>query len=136
MLRGIKNNNPGNIDKGQPWEGLAPVQSDPRFCTFIAPEWGIRAIHKILQAYHNKYNIQDIAHYIARWAPPQENNTPAYIEHVDKVVTEATADEPINIMDPGTAYHMVVGIIAHENSGYAYADEIIWKGLKLAGVKV
>lgn len=133
---GIRLHNPGNIEQGQPWEGLASQQVHPRFARFVTPEYGIRAIHKILQAYHNKYNIQDIAHYIARWAPPKENNTPAYIKHVDDIVTEATAEEPINIMDPGTAFHMVTGIIAHENSNFQYPDEVVWNGLKLAGVKV
>jgi len=37
--RGIRNHNPGNIEKGDPWQGLAADQSgDPRFAVFAAPE--------------------------------------------------------------------------------------------------
>lgn len=135
-LRGIRNNNPGNIDKGEPWDGLAPVQPDPRFCTFIDAPHGIRAIHKILQAYHNSHNLDTISQYISRWAPPSENNTPAYVKDVDGHMPEVTADEPIDIMNPHTAFELVSGIISHENAGFQYPDEVVWLGLKLAGVQV
>ena len=32
--RGIRNNNPGNLDKGSPWQGLVANPDEPRFCTF------------------------------------------------------------------------------------------------------
>ncbi len=38
--RGIRNNNPGNLDKGSPWQGLISNPSEPRFCTFKDPVWG------------------------------------------------------------------------------------------------
>ena len=45
LPRGIRNHNPGNIDKGADWEGLADDQSsDSRFCVFKDPVWGIRAM--------------------------------------------------------------------------------------------
>lgn len=38
--RGIRNNNPGNLDKGSPWQGLVANPDEPRFCTFKDPVWG------------------------------------------------------------------------------------------------
>lgn len=29
--RGIRNNNPGNLDKGSPWQGLVANPDEPRF---------------------------------------------------------------------------------------------------------
>lgn len=133
-LRGIRNNNPGNIDKGQPWVGLSETQTDPRFCTFVSPEYGIRAIHIILQSYQRKYKIDTISGIISRWAPPSENNTEAYIKHVSDLV-DVDPMARINVFEPATAYGLVCGIIAHENAGYKYEDRVVWEGLKLAGVK-
>lgn len=38
--RGIRNNNPGNLDKGSPWQGLVDNPSEPRFCTFKESRMG------------------------------------------------------------------------------------------------
>ena len=51
--RGIRNNNPGNLDKGAPWQGLVNNSSEPRFCTFKDPVWGIRALAVTLITYHD-----------------------------------------------------------------------------------
>lgn len=134
--RGIRNNNPGNIDKGQTWEGLADIQPDQRFCTFVTPEYGIRAIHEILQSYENKHNLDTIREIISRWAPPSENDTGAYIADVTAHVPPVGADDIVNVMDPDIAYGLVTAIIYHENSGFQYPEEIVWKGLSLAGVQV
>lgn len=96
--RGIRNNNPLNIRHGSSqWQGMSPEQTDPEFVQFIAPEWGIRAAAVTLRTYRNKYGLNTLAQIIARWAPPTENNTEAYIRSVssrsgiapDQVVTDA-----------------------------------------------
>ena len=49
--RGIRNHNPGNVlrTKSVTWQGQAEDQSgDPEFVVFTAPEWGLRAIARIL----------------------------------------------------------------------------------------
>lgn len=134
-LRGIRNNNPGNIDKGQPWKGLADDQPDPRFCTFISPEWGIRAIHIILQSYDRKYGLRTVRKIINRWAPPSENDTDEYISDVAGDIGVQPDDE-LDVMHRDTAYGLVVGIIQHENANYRYPPEVVWAGLQKAGVKV
>lgn len=81
--RGLRNNNPLNIVKsGAKWQGLAEVQSDSRFCTFVAPEWGVRAGVKILWTYQKKYRLQTLRQILNRYAPPIENNTFNYINTV------------------------------------------------------
>lgn len=135
QLRGIRNNNPGNIDKGQPWKGLAKDQPDPRFCTFESPEWGIRALHIILQTYQDKYNLRTVDGIINRWAPSIENDTESYVAHVSKLCA-VMPDDQIDIMEPDMAQALVKAIIKHENAGYEYPEEVMWKGLSLAGVQV
>ena len=87
--RGIRNNNPLNIRKGNNWKGERQPQKDPAFEEFESMEWGIRAGFIILRKYIRGYNgltekFNTIEKIIARWAPASENNTQAYIEAVAK----------------------------------------------------
>ena len=84
LSRGLRNNNPLNIENGIAWDGLAADGTDERFCEFVAPEMGIRAACKIFITYKNKYGITTLEGLIARWAPPIENDTEAYINNVCK----------------------------------------------------
>lgn len=85
--RGIRNNNPLNIRKGNSWKGEKEVQTDPAFEQFVSMQWGIRAGFKILKNYMSGYggktkaltNVHDIIH---RWAPPSENNSQSYVDSV------------------------------------------------------
>ena len=87
LPRGIRNNNPLNIRKGNNWKGEVSRSTDGEFEQFISMQWGIRAGFKILKNYMTGYggrvkaltNIHDIIH---RWAPPNENNCRAYIDSV------------------------------------------------------
>lgn len=85
--RGIRNNNPLNIRKGNNWLHEAAVQTDKEFEQFESMEWGIRAgfylIRKYMSGYHGltiKFNT--IEKIIRRWAPETENATQAYINSV------------------------------------------------------
>ena len=87
LPRGIRNNNPLNIRKGNNWQGEVSSSTDGEFEQFVSMQWGIRAGFKILKNYMTGYggrtkaltNIHDIIH---RWAPPSENNCRAYIDSV------------------------------------------------------
>lgn len=139
--RGVRNNNPGNIDKGQDWQGLASIsemtpaqKAETRFAVFKAPEWGIRAIAKLLITYQTKYKLASVRKIINRWAPASENNTGAYIKAVANSIG-AGPDDAIDVYKLSTAKAIVAAIIAHENAGYAYPDDVLTKGLELAGIK-
>lgn len=87
LPRGIRNNNPLNIRKGNNWKGEVTNSTDGEFEQFVSMQWGVRAGFKILKNYMTGYggrvkaltNIHDIIH---RWAPPSENNCRAYIDSV------------------------------------------------------
>lgn len=88
--RGIRNNNPLNIRKGNDWKGERPEQKDKSFEEFTSMEYGIRAGFIILRKYITGYNgltqkFNTIEKLISRWAPAVENNTTAYISQVSKM---------------------------------------------------
>ncbi|MBF4328050.1 structural protein P5, partial [Vibrio anguillarum] len=85
MTRGIRNNNPANIeDNGTPWRGR--MGNDGRFIIFDSPVNGIRALARILNTYKVKHGLNTIEGIINRFAPPVENDTNSYIAHAEKVV--------------------------------------------------
>ena len=131
--RGIRNNNPGNIRLGSPWFGLVPTsqQTDPSFCQFTAPQYGIRAMGKILCTYSDKYGLKTVQDIINRWAPACENDTAAYIANVAKLVGVSPTDS-INIHDPNVLAPMVKAIITHENGQQPYDDATIMSGVSMA----
>lgn len=87
--RGIRNNNPLNIRKGNNWHGERANQDDPAFEQFVSMEYGLRAAFILLRNYIQgkppawvKYNTIDKI--IRRWAPETENATQRYIDFVAK----------------------------------------------------
>lgn len=87
LPRGIRNNNPLNIVKGNSWKGEAANQTDKRFEEFESMAMGLRAGFVLLRNYIEgtktrpaKFNT--IRKIIARWAPPSENYTQRYIDNV------------------------------------------------------
>ena len=85
MTRGIRNNNPCNIRKGDEWKGLRAVQTDKAFCQFESMVMGLRAVFKTLKTYRDKHGVSTVSGIIERWAPASDgNNTKAYIAAVEK----------------------------------------------------
>lgn len=89
LPRGIRNNNPLNIRKGNNWKGERQHQSDPSFEEFESIQMGLRAGFIILRNYQRislapKMRANTIRKIINRWAPASENNTLKYIETVAK----------------------------------------------------
>jgi hypothetical protein len=129
--RGERNNNPGNIRHGQKWQGMAAEQNDPAFITFIKPEWGIRALGKVLLTYQRKYGLCTIDGIINRWAPPAENDTDAYVHHVCQQCGK-TADDVLDLETMDDLRTVTVAIIRHELGYQPYGDETIDVGLAWA----
>lgn len=131
---GIRNNNPGNIRKGDPWQGLDDPADDGSFCRFKSPTWGIRAIARLLIAYQDRHGLRTVRAIISRWAPESENDTRAYIKHVaDKLGVKP--GEQIDVHRHETMRPLVETIILHENGVQPYTDAQIDKGLVLAGIE-
>lgn len=143
LPRGIRNHNPGNIERGDPWQGLSSDQSsDSRFCVFLSPEWGIRAIARVLITYQDRHGINTIRGMIERWAPPTENKTGAYVQYVSSQVG-ASANESVDVTDYCICRPLVDAIIRFENGlnpddpdGKWYRSATINRGLELAGIEV
>ncbi|AOM39803.1 structural protein [Xenorhabdus hominickii] len=130
MTRGIRNHNPGNIRHGDKWQGLCDTQTDKSFCQFVSPEYGIRAIIKIIRNYERKYGLNSIRQIISRWAPPNENNTESYIAYVCKIVG-VSSSTVINVDNIATVSRLVKAIIQMENGQQPYSDAIITQAFEL-----
>lgn len=130
--RGIRNNNPGNIRWGDDWKGLVPEgqRTDKSFCQFKAPEFGIRAMIIILRNYQSKYGLKTITGIIKRWAPPNENDTQAYIRSVAQA-TGTDADKPIDLTDSHKLFPLLQAIIKHENGTQPYEYDVFIRALDL-----
>ncbi|MDE9545311.1 structural protein [Xenorhabdus bovienii] len=132
MSRGIRNNNPGNIDhnSANKWQGQLPHDEkiEKRFCRFESPEYGIRALMKLLCNYHEK-GYQTVAKMIDRWAPTNENNTSAYI----KGVAKALGVDPHQVIsvDKVTLIALAKSIIRHENGKQPYSEATFEKAFEL-----
>lgn len=131
--RGERNKNPGNVDRNATkWLGMAADQSgDKRFVIFTDPVYGIRAIGKILLSYYARYKLHTVRQIINRWAPPIENETLPYIEHVCSLLG-VTADHSIDLEDDGVLELLVRSIIQHENGRCIYDDATIVRGVDMA----
>ena len=109
--RGIRNNNPLNIRRSKDqWKGLRAVQADASFCQFETMEYGWRAAFYLLtRTYYHKYRLYTIRGIVSKWAPPNENNTKAYIANVSRL-TGIDPDEPIGIPSDKPSRWMAVGM--------------------------
>lgn len=150
LPRGIRNNNPGNIELGAPWQGLSKTQTDGRFAQFETPAFGIRAIARVLITYQDKRQARDgspidtVREIIERWAPASENNVDAYVASVRRAMF-GDPNLPVRYLDVHK-YHimkpLVEAIIRHENgpgplknANTWYDDAVIDEGLRLAGIR-
>lgn len=126
--RGIRNNNPGNIRHSKTtWVGEVDGH-DASFKTFSKPVYGIRAMAKLLGNYIRLHGLKTIRQMISRWAPPNENDTDAYVAHVAKGAG-IDPDAPVSIAD---IPRIVPPMIAMENGRQPYPPELIAEGCRLA----
>lgn len=113
--RGVRNNNPGNIEYGAFAKSQGAVGSDGRFAVFSSMEEGIAATVTLLQSYVQR-GFNTIRTIIGRWAPNGENNTEAYIASVAKKLG-ISADQKLTSDQLGGVAQAIFG---HEN-GAAYS---------------
>ncbi|MFX2630611.1 hypothetical protein V6177_22825 [Enterobacter chengduensis] len=129
--RGIRNNNPGNLEysKTNPWVGQ--TGDDGRFAKFETPEHGIRALGRNLLSYQRQ-GIDTVSDIINRWAPPSDNNnTDAYIKAVCAQLG-VTADQQLDASNPDTLKALCAAIIQHENGSQPYSDQQLSTGVSAA----
>ncbi|HDT3435998.1 TPA: hypothetical protein QHL37_001831 [Escherichia coli] len=130
-IRGIRNNNPGNLEysKTNPWVGQ--TGDDGRFAKFETPEHGIRALGRNLMSYQRQ-GIDTVSEIINRWAPPTDkNDTMSYIKAVCEQLG-VSADDPIDASNPDTLKALCAAIIHHENGSQPYSDQQLTAGVSAA----
>jgi hypothetical protein len=137
--RGVRLNNPGNIERGpDAWQGESTLQDDPRFIRFEEPKWGLRALMKIMLAYQDKHDLHTVEDLISRWAPPVENDTQAYAQDVANHlgVNLSTA---LDLTNAAMLIRLAQAISVHENGrpppdqpDYWYGPEAYQEAARLA----
>ena len=142
LSRGLKNNNPLNIRRSaDKWEGARIEQTDKSFVQFVSMAYGYRAAWKVLDTYcltfrreRRAYNLRNI---IARWAPPSENDTGAYVRSVvmlSGLGGNENMARPLRGRDLERTARLIAAMTCVEN-GIAYKEvdwEAIWEGYDLA----
>jgi hypothetical protein len=134
LVRGERNNNPGNIRiSANAWKGKIPVtqNTDKSFEQFDTVQNGIRALGKLLIGYAKNYGLNTIRGIISRYAPPTENVTDAYVKAVANEMN-ITPDSKITLTNPTTLFFLVKAIIRHENGRVYYNDATIQDGVSRA----
>ena len=129
LPRGVRNNNPGNIEYLSPdraWRGQ--IASDGRFRIYDTPANGVRAIAKQLQKY-TASGARTVQQYISKWAPSHENPTDAYITNVARLVG-VSPTETFDLYQKLPAF--VTGVIQQENGRNPYASGDIAKWVYLS----
>jgi len=84
-IRGIRNNNPGNLKRTTiQWQGKVPFSdsTDGTFEQFYKYKYGIRAMIKDLQNDYRVDGMRTLKKLITAYAPSSENNTSSYIAEV------------------------------------------------------
>ena len=132
LPRGIRNNNPGNIRHGSNWQGLNPNSRniDPTFCVFTSSVYGIRALAKVLINSKKIHGLNTVRQIISRYAPPNENQTTAYIQSVAKQLG-VVPDTVIDVEERGVLTVFIKAIIRMENGIQPYSDPTIQQGIDL-----
>ncbi|PHR87953.1 MAG: hypothetical protein COA78_36780 [Blastopirellula sp.] len=126
--KGIRNNNAGNIEYNKNVNWVGQIGDDGRFIVFSAPEYGIRAIARIISTYRTKHGINTIHGIINRWAPPVENDTGSYVNSV----SQKTGIPPNQPLHDAQIPAIIAAIIHHENGQSPYDLAFIKYGVSLA----
>ena len=92
--RGLRNNNPLNIrHSASRWQGARVEQTDKAFVQFTSMTMGYRAACRILETYYKHFEAQHKPftprNIILRWAPPNENDSEAYLRRVCRLTNLA-----------------------------------------------
>ncbi|EML9987787.1 hypothetical protein RHQ60_003301 [Citrobacter amalonaticus] len=122
-------NNPANLRYAAGYE-TANTRSG-KFAVFPSLDEGVLAAAKQLQIYGTKgiNNIHDI---ISKWAPSNENNTKAYIEHVVNA-TGRSEFEKLNLNDTQTLAKLITAMSVKEGAGSRLSEGKVTQIINNAG---
>lgn len=123
--RGVRNNNPGNIEYG-PFtraHGATGREPEGRFARFATAQDGLNALADKLRDYmgHGRDSVKSI---MEKYAPPGENDTEKYVAFLAKRI----GVDPNAHLDPNNLQQltgMMDGIVRYENAKNPYAPEML-----------
>ncbi|GCE83080.1 bacteriophage protein [Komagataeibacter diospyri] len=124
LPRGIRNNNPGNLDYvGQPGAHLETGVPCPRFAAFPTMADGIRALRDQLLRYGER-GLTTVRAIISVYAPASENPTGAYVYALCSHMG-VQPDTVLDLRDPAIQRSLIAGITTMENGpGHLSPDQI------------
>lgn len=79
--RGLRNNNPGNLEYGPFAKANGATDSDGRFAIFPTPEAGVAAHTALLQKNYLAKGLDTPEKIVAKYAPKSENDQAAYLAY-------------------------------------------------------
>lgn len=124
-VRGVRTNNPLNLSfANQP----NAIGTDGRFAVFQTPEEGVAASVRQLQLYGQR-GLNTIDQIVSRWAPPSENNTPAYIQAVAQRVG-VSPNQEIDLSNPNIMRRLVNAMSVQE-VGRVIPEDVLQRGVEL-----
>ncbi|MGQ6231052.1 hypothetical protein ACUNFK_22895 [Serratia sp. IR-2025] len=125
LPRGIRNNNPGNLNYAGQAGATKEGGSDGRFAIFESMQHGVAALYRQLQLYF-KRGINTLSSIVKTYAPASDNNNvDAYISALTKA-TGRGANEVLDSGDTATIARLMRGIVDHENGkGYISSSDIM-----------
>lgn len=123
--RGIRNNNPGNLNFAGQTGATMEGGDGGRFAVFESMQHGVAALYKQLQLYF-KRGINTLSSIVKTYAPASDNNNvDAYISALTKA-TGKGANEVLDSGDTETMARLMKGIVDHENGkGYISSSDIM-----------
>lgn len=123
--RGIRNNNPGNLNFAGQSGATKEGGEGGRFAVFESMEQGVAALYRQLQIYFKK-GVNTLSSIVKTYAPASDgNNVDAYVSALSKA-TGKGANEKIDAGDTNTIARLMKGIVDHENGkGYISSSDIM-----------
>lgn len=113
--RGLRNNNPGNIRHNKDdFQGEVRPSRDSAFKQFQSLAYGYRAMFVMLGTYLSRGH-NTIMKIITNWAPPNENNTEAYIRSVEKL--SGVKRDKVLTSNGGLDYIKIVAAMSQVENG-------------------
>lgn len=138
LPRSIRNNNPGNMRPGIPYEGISgtdTAQPDPPYLIFCDVVHGFRAIARCLMAYESKHGIHTIAGVFQRWAPGADNNDPAAYGSAVAAQVGVGVNDTVSLRDRAALIAFCRAIAVQEGGQIVldyFSDQQIGTGVDMA----
>ena len=126
--RGLRNNNPLNIRHNADNFLGETIGNDTAFKTFTTMAYGYRAAFVILYTYHSR-GLNTIEKIVARWAPPNENNTESYTINIERW-SGVPRDKVLTTAD-GADYILIVAAMSFVENGRNANISEVKAGFKL-----